>query len=212
MKEKEKFRVALLDFDGTLVTKDILDLLCQEMGKGEESQKLNEAFHRGEMQGMETLIARINFLRGMSTEKIQEILQRNAFLMTGVKELMSFFKQNHIQTILASGNILPVLAFYQNLLGIDYIIGATPQMNGNVIDGIDQSAFSSKSFKVDGIKKKKEKLNVKKEEILAIGDSPADKGLFSLASFTIAINPKGDIGEFADVVIHDDLQEVIKFL
>src|SRR3989304_437710 len=115
----KEIKVALLDFDGTLVTKDILDLLCIAVGKEAESIKLNEAFHRGELPGVTGLIARINFLTGMSKQQIFEILKPNDYLMPGARELMSFFKDHKVITILASGNIVPVLEYYQQLLGID---------------------------------------------------------------------------------------------
>ena len=47
---------------------------------------------------------------------------------------------------------------------------------------------------------------------MAIGDSPADKGMFELCAKSIAINPKEDIGEFADYVIKNDLPKAIPIL
>ncbi len=209
---KTKIKAALLDFDGTLVTKDILDLLCRKMGKEAESEQINAAFHRGELAGLSALVKRINFLSGMTKEQIVEALRPNSYLMPGAKELMDFFKKNNIVTILASGNILPVLEYYKQLLKIDYVIGSHPKMNDDTIDGIDESAFSSSSFKTDGIKKILAKLKLKKEQIIALGDSPSDKGMFALSSFAVAVNLKGDIADFADVVVKDDLQDAIKYL
>lgn len=190
-----QIKLALLDFDGTLVDKDILDLLCRAMGKEKESEELNAAFHRGEMPGLSALITRINFLKGMTQSQIENILEQNTFLLPGVRELISYFKEHGIVTILASGNITPVLKVYQQLLGIDFIVGSEPQMDGKTIVGIDESAYpKDKSFKLAGIERILEKYNFSKEEIMAIGDSPSDKGMFEMSGLSIAINPKGDIG------------------
>jgi len=67
---KNEIKVALLDLVGTLVTQDILDLLCHSVGKEKESRELNEAFHRGELPGLEALVKRINFLSGITTTQI----------------------------------------------------------------------------------------------------------------------------------------------
>ena len=210
---KKEIKVCLLDFDGTLVTEDILSLLCGLMGKGEESKKINDAFNRGEVPlGPASLVIRINFLSGMKQSQITEFLDKDNYLMLGVIELMNFFKDNNILTILASGNITPVLLYYQKLLGIDFIVGPTPDMDGETILGITESAFSSKKFKLDGIKKILSKFDFKKENIVAIGDSPADKQMFEISDYSIAINPKGDIAEFADVVIGNDLRKAIDIL
>lgn len=207
-----KIKVALLDFDGTLVTRDILDLLCSLVGKEEESRKVNQAFYRGELPGLSALITRINFLSGMTQPQIGEALTPNSYLMPGAVELMHYFKENKIVTILASGNILPVLKYYQQLLRIDHIVGSVLKMNGEVLVGIDETAFSSKSFKIDGIHTILKKYDFTKENIVAIGDSPSDKGLFDISGYSIAINPKGDIADFASSVITDDLTKAIPIL
>jgi phosphoserine phosphatase len=208
-----EIKVALLDFDGTLVNRDVLDLLCKAVGKEKESAELNEAFHRGELVGLAGLIGRINFLSGMPKAQIAEALKSENYLMPGAFELMAFFKQHQIITILASGNIVPVLEYYQRILGIDYVVGSQPEMDGETILGIDETAFSSPSFKIEGIQKILATLEgVTTENIIALGDSPSDKGMFSLSSYSIAINPKGDLAESADAVVGEDLHEVIRLL
>ena len=59
-------KAVLLDFDGTLVTKDILDVACKIVGKDTESKKLNEEFNSGKTSGLDALIKRINLLRRYS--------------------------------------------------------------------------------------------------------------------------------------------------
>ena len=55
-------------------------------------------------------------------------------------------------------------------------------------------------------------MDLKRENIIAIGDSPADKQMFELSAYNIAINPKGDIANFADVVIENDLSKIVDLL
>ncbi|MDP2788544.1 MAG: haloacid dehalogenase-like hydrolase [bacterium] len=148
---KKETKVCLLDFDGTLVSEDILTLLCGIAGKLEESEKLNDAFNRGELKGVGSLVSRINLLTGITKSQIVDLLNKNNYLMPGAEALIKFLKDNKIITILASGNIPPVLEYYQRLLGIDYIVGSNPNMEGEKILGITESSFSSPKFKLDGI-------------------------------------------------------------
>ena len=209
---KKDIKVCILDFDGTLVTKDILTLLCGVVGKLEESEKLNDAFTRGEINGLDALVTRITFLSGMTHSQIFEFLRKENYLMPGAEELMKFLKDNKIITILASGNIPPVLEYYQKLLGIDYIVGPQPEMDGEKILELKKSSFSSLYFKKDGIKNIIDPMNLEKENIVAIGDGPGDKQTFELSGYNIAFNPQGRIEAFADVVVMDDLRNVIKVL
>lgn len=204
----------LSDFDGTLVSKDILDVVCGIVGKEEESKTINEEFQAGIRKGInESIIPRINFLKGVTHTQIKQELDKNNFLIHGAQELFSFLKEKNIQTILHSGNILPVLNYYQNILGIDYVVGTKPNMDGEIIVNITEAEFpADRQFKLVWIKELLNKLNIKPEETVAIGDSPADKAIFEFAGKSIAINPKNGIEQYADYVVKNDLTEVIPII
>lgn len=205
-------KAVLLDFDGTVVTKDILDVVCGIVGKEEESDKINKEFHAGKLTGLAPLITRINFLQGVSLSQIQKKLDENAYLLTGVKDLLDFLNKHNIISILNSGNITPVLSYYQKLLGISYLVGTHPKMSGDTIVGISEEDFPGRDFKVIGVKEILQKLSIQPEEALAIGDSPADKTMFEFAGKSIAINSKEGIEKYADYVIENDLSKVIPII
>lgn len=205
-------KVFLSDFDGTLVQKDILDVLCGINGKEEESERLNAEFIAGKREGLPTLKKRIDFLKGITSEQIKAKLDENDYLVEGAKELFAFLKSRGVVTVLHSGNITPVLGYYQKLLQIDYIVGNKPRMNGDVIEGIEIEDFASRDFKVVGCRDIIEKYGTEKRDIIAIGDSPADKAVFELAGFRAVINAKGGIEDMADVVLGNSLAELIPHL
>lgn len=205
-------KLFLSDFDGTLVNKDILDVLCGINGKEEESKRLNEEFIAGKREGLPTLKQRIDFLRGISSKQIKEKLDAENYLVNGAIELFTFLKANDYITVLHSGNILPVLEYYQQLLHIDYIVGNTPRRKDDVIIGIELEDFASRDFKVLGCQKIINELDIDVSNIYAIGDSPADLAVFGLASTRIAINSKGGIEQHAEIVLKNDLKELIPYL
>lgn len=205
-------KIFLFDFDGTIVTEDILDVVCDIVGKKEESRLINEKVRSGELKGLWPLCDRINFLKGVSYQEIKEKLSKETYLRKGTIELFEYLKKNNFTTILSSGNIIPVLKFYQDLLNIDYIFGTNPQMNGELIEKIDISDFSSKDFKYDACLNIIDKLKVDKSNIYGIGDSIVDKKMLSLAGHKFAIDPKGGLEKFVDIVIQDDISEVIKYI
>lgn len=205
-------KAVLLDFDGTLVTEDILDVICEIVGKRKESEQINREFHAGTRPGLDALITRINFLNGVSQDQINSKLAQNSYLMPGAKELLEYLKNNSIISILNSGNIQPVLKAYQEILGITHVVGAEPIMDGPILVGITKDQFSGADFKLEGIKNILSGINIQESETLAIGDSPADKNVFEFAGKSIAINPKGNIAEFANFVINNDLREAINII
>lgn len=205
-------KAVLLDFDGTLVTHDILDVVCGIVGKEAESERINREFHSGTRPGLSALVARINFLKGVSQGQIDAKLQEASYLMPGAQELVSYLNSRGIVTILNSGNILPVLFAYQKMLGITYVVGSKPTMRGDTIEGISESQFSGPNFKLEGTKSILSQINVRPDETLAIGDSPADRQVFEFSGVSIAIDPKGGIEQFADYVVNGDLRSCIKII
>lgn len=210
-------KLFLFDFDGTIVTEDILDVVCDIVGKKEESWLINEKVHNGELTGLQPLCDRINFLHGVSYEQIKEKLDEENYLRKGTVQLFEYLRANDFVTVLASGNIMPVLRYYKELLGIDYIFGSSPKMKGDVgdvIDSITPADFSGKNFKYDSCREVINNLGVQESEIYAIGDSLHDIKMLSLAGpgNRFAINPKGNVEAYADVVLDEDISEVINYL
>ena len=111
-----KKKIFLFDFDGTIVTEDILDILCDIVGKKEESRLINYKKNIGKLTGLQPLCDRINFLHGVSYQQIKKKLDEDNYLRKGTIELFKYLKDNNFITILSSGNIIPVLRYYQELL------------------------------------------------------------------------------------------------
>lgn len=207
-----KIRAVIVDFDGTITTEDILSLLCNLVGKKEESQKINDLFIEGKISGLAGLVQRINFLKGMSLEQIRKVVSKNYFLQKGAVELFNFLKENNIVSIIASGSIIPILEVYKEKLGANYLIGSKPIIENDRFVSISEKEYSGEDFKVRDLKEILNKLNISFDCVVAIGDSPADKGIFDLSAKSIAINPKGGIEKYADFVIKDNLFLTIPIL
>jgi phosphoserine phosphatase len=207
-----KIRAAIVDFDGTIVTEDISDELCGLVGKKEESRRLNQQFHEGKLFGLASLVQRINFLTGLSLAQIQAVVEKNQYLRPGARELFEYFHDNHIISIIASGNIIPLLESYQKILGADYLVGSRPLIKDGRIVSIAEDHYSGLDFKVRDSQKILTSLGIAPAAVVAIGDSPADKGIFEIAGLSIAVDAKHGVEKFADFSIPKDLSDAIKII
>ena len=204
-------KIFLFDFDGTLVTEDMLDCVCDIVGKKQESIDINKKVINGEVTGLEPLCSRINFLKGVSYNQIKEKINSNNYLQNGAIQLFEELNKRGFITVLSSGNILPILKYYKELLNINYIFGSQPKMENDIIQGITINDFEGDDFKYNSCLEIINKYNAKKENIFAVGDSYVDIGILSLAGHSFAINPKGGIEKEVDYTINS-LTEIIKYL
>lgn len=202
-------RLVLCDFDGTLVQRDLLDELCKITGNYEQSKMLNKIFQENENIQISPLIERIKLLNGVSFTQIETKLAENTYLIKGAIEFFEFLKKNSIISVVHSGNIEPVIKYYQNILKFEYYI-ATPI---HFIDGkIDVEKKIISNNKLIGCKNIIKKLNIPYNQIVAIGDSIADVGVFELARYSIAINSKGGLDKYATHIVDGNMFDVVDII
>ncbi|HVQ44344.1 MAG TPA: HAD family phosphatase [Candidatus Saccharimonadia bacterium] len=205
-------RAAIIDFDKTLTTADMSDLLAETVGKKAESQQLNQLFQNGKLRGLNGLVQRVNFLTGLSIDQLEAFAEQHDCLRPGAVALFEYFRRHHIVTIIASGSTVPFLEIYQRRLGADYVVGSRPAMNGAIMGSVTEADYSGPDFKVRDCRVILERLHIPAENVVAIGDSMADQGIFEFAACSIAIDPHPGIVAYADHVIAHDLTRALPIL
>ena len=84
-------KLAVFDFDSTLMNGETLEFLAKEFGLEEKVKAITNKAMRGELDFFESLIERVSFLKGMPVSRVNEIC-RNLPLNKGAKEVVTGLK------------------------------------------------------------------------------------------------------------------------
>ena len=85
-------KLAVFDFDSTLMDGETIDFLAKDYGVEEEVKKITEKAMAGELDFFESLTYRIGLLKGMEVKRVNEICQNLPFVL-GAKETITELKK-----------------------------------------------------------------------------------------------------------------------
>ena len=83
-------KLAVFDFDSTLMDGETLDIIAKETEYYKEIKEITEKGMKGEIDFFESLISRVALLEGMKLKKVNEICE-SLPIMNGAKETIKAF-------------------------------------------------------------------------------------------------------------------------
>ena len=95
-------KLAVFDFDSTLMDGETIDFLAHACGVGAEVEAITTAAMNGELDFFESLSRRVKLLEGLSYEKALEICQNLPFIC-GAKETITELKNRGYKVVIFSG-------------------------------------------------------------------------------------------------------------
>ena len=176
-----------------------------------DNSDLFKEFYKGKLGDEEFLNKDIKRMReyGLTKEKI-EIALNNIKYTKGLKECIEFAK-NIGKTAIISGGVKCIadkIAKY----GINFVFANEIEfVDDKPFRGILNVPFRRKDIILESLMKE---IDVKKENVIVIGDSKYDVSMFKLAGLSIAFNPFDDIvKEKANIVVDsNDMKDLIHIL
>ena len=111
-------KLAVFDFDSTLMDGETIDFFAEELGFGEEVSKITEAAMSGELDFFESLQQRVGLLKGLEYSVVERISQ-NLPYMKGAKETIAELKKMGMKVVCFSGGFRNATGYAKNILGYD---------------------------------------------------------------------------------------------
>lgn len=212
--EKNQLKLVVFDLDGTLTReRSIWEYIHIRLGKwygfAEEYQK---QFLAGKISYEEFCERDAQVWRGMKVEELLEIVKTVPF-HPGADELIAHLKQKGLKLSVVSSGLSILSNWVHQKYGFDYSVSNDLLQEDGVLTGkVKIQVYYDK--KAEWVKRILERFNVKREEVIAIGDSIGDIDMFQMVGFSIAFNSScKDLEKIASLCIpSQNLAEIIPAL
>jgi phosphoserine phosphatase len=184
------FGLVVMDMDSTLITIECIDEIADMQGLKPQVAEITEAAMRGELDFAESLRRRVALLEGLDESALQRVYDERLKLTAGAEIMLAKLKAHGIKTLLVSGGFVFFTERLKQRLGLDFAYANTLEivqgkLTGNVLgDIVDAQA------KADLLVKKREELNLKAAQVIAIGDGANDLKMLAQAGVGIAFHAK----------------------
>jgi len=202
-------KLAVFDFDSTLMDGETIDFLAKELGFEEEVAKITNLAMAGELDFFDSLIKRVSLLKGLSEDKVNEICQ-NLPLMPGAKEAVEGLKELGFRVVCFSGGFRNATKPICANLGIDADFSNYLHAKNGILTGLVGGEMMFSSSKGEMLSRLQKLMGVSKDKTIAIGDGANDLSMFEYANTKVAFCAKDILKQAAtNIIDKKDLSLVV---
>ncbi|MCG3687976.1 phosphoserine phosphatase SerB [Aliarcobacter butzleri] len=202
-------KLAVFDFDSTLMDGETIDFLAQELNLGAKVAKITEEAMSGRLDFFESLTTRVALLKGLEYKKVVEICE-NLPLMNGSYELVPELKKMGYKVVCFSGGFRVGTTPAKIKLGLDADFSNVLHEKNGVLTGLVGGDMMFGFSKGDMLQRLQSILGVSRENTLVCGDGANDLSMFEHADTRVAFCAKEILKKEANIIV--DTKDLTKIL
>lgn len=205
-------KLAVFDFDSTLMDGETLEFFARELGIEEKVKTITDKAMRGELDFFESLTERVSFLKGLQLTKADEICD-NLPLMNGAKEVVEGLKQKGYKVVCFSGGFRNATKLFADKLGLDGEFANILHSKDGFLTGQVGGEMMFNDSKGQMLKRLQKLLDVTEGNTIAVGDGANDLSMFKYAGKKVAFCAKPILKENANIVVDEkDLRKILDYI
>jgi len=186
----EDFGLVVMDMDSTLISIECIDEIADMQGLKPQVAAITEAAMRGELDFAESLRRRVALLEGLDEQALQRVYDERLQLNPGAETMLARLQEHGIKTLLVSGGFLFFTERLNPRLGLDYTHANTLEIVDGKLTGRVLGKILDAQGKAEWLVKIREKLGLKPEQVIAMGDGANDLKMMAQAGISIAYHAK----------------------
>lgn len=205
-------KLAVFDFDSTLMDGETIEIIADELGLREEVAKITARAMAGELDFFDSLTYRVSLLKGIKTDRVDEIC-RNLPYMNGAKEAVSGLKKLGYTVVCFSGGFKNATEHAKSILGYDADFSNILHSKDGILTGKVGGSMMFSDSKGQMLQRLQALLNVSPENTVAVGDGANDLSMFRHAETRIAFCAKQCLKEASTTCIEEkDLKLILDII
>ena len=192
--------IVVCDVDSTLINDEVIDLLADAAGSGDEVAALTKRAMRGEIDFAEALAQRVATLRGTSVKVLDDILGA-VTLTNGARQLVHAVHEAGGYIIAVSGGFYEILNPIATQLGLDAWTANGLEAIDGVFTGRTYGPLIDAAAKANFLTAYAKKKRIPLSSTIAVGDGANDLAMMNIAGLSVGFCAKPEVRQAAHVNI-----------
>ena len=182
--------LVVMDMDSTLITIECIDEIADMLQLKPQVATITESAMRGELDFAQSLTQRVALLAGLEQSALQRVYDERLQLSPGAERFLATLQQHNIKTLLVSGGFTFFTDKLKPRLNLDYTASNVLEIVDGKLTGKVLGTIVYAQGKAEHLKRLREQLGLRHEQVIAIGDGANDLKMLGEAGIGIAYHAK----------------------
>jgi phosphoserine phosphatase len=192
--------LVVLDVDSTLIENEVIELLADEAGSGQEVAEITFRAMNGELDFEQSLRERVATLAGLP-ESVIETVRSRVTVTRGVPELIAGVQAAGGKVAVVSGGFHEIIDPLARDLGLDHwranrLAVADGRLTGDVIPPVIDAAA-----KAEALREWAAEAGIPLDRTVAVGDGANDLPMMAICGLAVGFDAKAPVRDLAHVLL-----------